>query len=177
MSALLLLTSGDFQVQKGQKGDIMCHGIPGFSLILFYSTHCVHCQNLTPIFKKLPGTITGCQFGMINVSTNGACIAMSKNTIAPIKFVPYLVLYVNGKPYMIYQGPHDINEIKRFVFEVGNSFDKRQKFSSNPKDKEVNKGSVNKQHESGCTEGIPIYGDNSDQVCYLENQEAYPTTR
>ena len=95
MSGLLFLTSDDFIISKGSKGTILCTSIPGFSLILFYSTQCPHCQNFIPIFKKLPGTIGGCQFGMINVSTNKNCIRLSKDTIAPITYVPYVVLYIN----------------------------------------------------------------------------------
>jgi thioredoxin-like negative regulator of GroEL len=128
MSGLLFLTSDDFLVEKSNKGDILCTNIPGFSLILFYSTQCVHCQSLIPIFKKLPGTIGGCQFGMINVTSNKECVRMSKDTIAPITYVPYIVLYIQGKPFMRYGGPHDGSEIKRFVLEVSNKVQNKQKF-------------------------------------------------
>ena len=74
MSGLLFLTADDFQLVKGVKGNIMCTGIQGFSLILFYSVQCEHCQSLIPIFKTLPGTVGGCQFGMINVSNNKQCV-------------------------------------------------------------------------------------------------------
>ena len=77
MSGLLFLTSQDFQIQKGVKGPILCTNIQGFSLILFYSTQCTHCQTLIPIFKILHGAIGGCQFGMINVSHNKQCVLMS----------------------------------------------------------------------------------------------------
>ena len=129
MSGLLFLSSDDFSVDKGNKGNILCHSIQGFSLILFYSTQCVHCQNLIPLFKKLPGTIGGCQFGMINVSSNKQCVQMSKDTIAPISYVPYIVLYIQGKPFMRYSGPHDGSEIKRFVLEVANKVQSKQKFN------------------------------------------------
>ena len=43
--------------------------------------------------KQLPGTVTGCQFGMINVSKNKKTIRMSKNTITPLTYVPYIILY------------------------------------------------------------------------------------
>ena len=125
MSGLLFLTSNDFNIQKGTKGNIMCHRIRGFSLILFYSTSCSHCQTLIPKFKQLPGTIGGCQFGMINVSKNKQCVNMSRSTIAPIKYVPYIVLYINGKPFMVYKGPYVVNEMKRFVLEVAKSVQKK----------------------------------------------------
>ena len=133
MSGLLFLTSEDFQLSKGTKGNIMCNHIPGFSLILFYSTQCEHCQSLIPIYKTLPGSIGGCQFGMINVSHNKTCIMMSRESIAPINVVPYIILYINGKPYMRYQGPHDIQEISRFIVEVSNTIKNKQTFTKDDK--------------------------------------------
>ena len=111
MSGLLFLTTEDFNTQNGVKGSIMCTNIQGFSLVLFYSTECQHCQSLIPIFKRLPGSVGGCQFGMINVSLNKQCVMMSRNTIAPIKVVPYIVLYINGKPHMRYNGPYVAEEV------------------------------------------------------------------
>ena len=165
MSGLLFLTSEDFTISKGIKGDILSHGIPGFSLILFYSTQCDHCQSIIPIFKKLPGTIGGCQFGMINVSTNKKCVQMSHGTIAPIKFVPYIILYVSGKPFMRYNGPYDMNEITRFVVEVSKKLQEKQKFTSE---------NIKEDLTSDIPEysiGKPLCG--SDNVCYLEFDDAY----
>jgi hypothetical protein len=165
MSGLLFLSSDDFHIQKGVKGNVMCHGIQGFSLILFYSTHCVHCQTLIPIFKSLPGTIGGCQFGMINVSTNKKCVDMCRDTIAPIKYVPYIVLYINGKPFMVYKGPSDANEIRKFIVEVANNVQKKQQFS-----KEVVKNDPKKAIPEYCI-GVPLKGD--ENICYLDFCEAY----
>jgi thiol-disulfide isomerase/thioredoxin len=166
MSGLLFLSSDDFNVQRGTKGNIMCHQIPGFALILFYSTYCVHCQGLIPIFKNLPGTIGGCHFGMVNVSTYKDCVEMSKNTIAPITYVPYIVLYINGKPFMSYKGPYDENEIKKFVIDVANNVQKKQQFSD---------PSINQPKKSAIPEysiGKPVCGN---KVCYLEFMNAYPS--
>ena len=65
MSGLLFLAKEDFKQTAGNKGTLMCTEIGGFSLILFYSTACGYCQTMIPIFKHLPGSISGCQFGMI----------------------------------------------------------------------------------------------------------------
>ena len=171
MSGLLFLTSDDFLVEKSNKGALLCNNIQGFSLILFYSTQCVHCQTLIPIFKKLPGTIGGCQFGMINVSSNKECVRMSKDTIAPITYVPYIVLYIQGKPFMRYGGPHDGSEIKRFVLEVSNKVQNKQKFTSeNIKEPEKGKPGIPQY-----TIGHPLCG--SDDVCYLKMDEAYIPNR
>lgn len=166
MSGLLFLSSQDFTLTKGTKGNIMCHNIPGFSLILFYSTHCEYCQNLIPIFKRLPGTIGGCQFGMINVSQNKACVRMSRNSIAPLSYVPYILLYINGKPFMVYKGRPDGNDIRRFVMDVANNIQKKQSFSA-----EVNIRKEGRNVPEYCI-GQPLYGFEKN-VCYLSSTEAY----
>ena len=169
MNSLLFLTSEDFQIHKGAKGNIMCHSIPGFSLILFYSTQCEHCKTLIPIFKQqLPGTVGGCQFGIINVSHNKQCVLMSRQTIAPIKVVPYIILYVNNKPWIRYRGPHDAGEIARFIVEVSQSIQNKKK---NPKTQKK----IVKDPNGGIpayTIGKPLYG-NEEDVCYLEFNNAY----
>ena len=168
MSGLLFLTSADFQLYRGVKGSLMGHTIPGFSLVLFYSTQCQHCKTLIPVFKRLPGTVGGCQFGMINVSHNKQCIIMSRRTIAPIEVVPYIILYVNGKPYMRYKGPHDPREIARFIVEVSQSIQSNKKIPKESK-------KVRRDPKGGIpayTIGKPLYGT-EDDVCYLEFHTAY----
>lgn len=182
MSGLLFLTSEDFSVQRGSKGNILCHQIPGFSLILFYSTHCEHCHDLIPMFKKMPGTIGGCQFGMVNVGTNRTCVEQSQKTIAPITYVPYIVLYINGKPFMVYKGPYNEEEIRRFILDVANNVQKKQQFSqgqNRPKPRQ-NVGQQSGNIASNTpqqpaipeyTVGIPVCDGN---VCYLDFVQAYP---
>lgn len=165
MSGLLFLTTEDFDTARGKKGDLLVTRIPGYSLILFYSTQCEHCQNLIPIFKRLPGSIGGCQFGMLNVSLNKACVRMSRDTIAPITYVPYIVLYVNGRPFMRYQGPHESGEILRFVLEVSQKLANKQAFSD--KVKKDPRGGI-----PAYTIGHPLCGPD-DKVCYLEFDDAY----
>jgi thioredoxin-like negative regulator of GroEL len=167
MSGLLFLQSADFAVQNGLKGDILCNSIRGISLILFYSTKCEHCQTLIPIFKRLPGTIGGCQFGMINVTMERDVVRMSSQTIAPIKYVPLVILFVNGKPFIRYDGPHDENEIRKFLVEVTSKLQTKDKFSSD----RVKEGKTDKEIPA-YTVGHPLYGQ--DNVSYLEFEEAYP---
>lgn len=169
MSGLLFLTSDDFQLLRGSKGNIMGTTIPGFSLILFYSTQCSHCQKFIPVFKKLPGAVSGCQFGMINVSHNKKCIMMSRKTVAPIQVVPYIILYINGKPYMRYKGPQDPKEIARFIIEVS------RRVNQAPKRNPTFDNKVRKDSKGGIpayTIGKPLCGPDDD-VCYLEFNNAY----
>jgi hypothetical protein len=167
MSGLLFLQTDDFSIQHGTKGDILCNGIRGISLILFYSTKCEYCHNLIPVFKRLPGTIGGCQFGMINISMEHRIVEMSKHTIAPIKYVPLIILFVHGKPFIRYDGPHDIQEIQKFLIEVTTKLQTKDKFTSDKV-----KESKNGKEIPAYTVGHPLCGQ--DEVCYLEFDEAYP---
>lgn len=93
---------------------------------------------------------------------------LSRKTIAPIKEVPYIVLYVNGKPYMRYKGPQDAAEIGRFIVEVSKNVQNNQSFSKDDKRiiKEDTKGIP------AYTIGIPLCGPD-DKVCYLKFNNAY----
>jgi hypothetical protein len=164
MNALHFLTINDFNIQDGAKGPIMCHNMKGLSLILFYSVKCVHCQTLIPIFKTLPATLGICHFGMVNISNNFECIRMSQETIDPIKVVPYILLYVNGKPYIRYNGSHDRNEIINFVVEVSKKIQNRQQFVSD----KIKVSGPNRIPEYSI--GVPLRGDD-DNVCYLRVNE------
>ena len=168
MSSLLFLSDEDFFIGKGTKGPIMCTNIPGYSLILFYSTKCPHCKKLDPIFRSLPGTIQGCQFGMMNVNSNTRIVQLSKNTISPITFVPSLILHVNGRPFMRYQGPHDLDNIRRFIVEVAQKLQNKQKFSEQYV-KEDPRGRI-----PDFTIGYPKM---EDDITYLEFNEAYQANR
>jgi hypothetical protein len=172
MSALLFLSSDDFHIVTGAKADAMCHSIPGLSLILFYSTQCVHCKELIPIFKKLPGTIGGCQFGMINVSLNKPCVRMSKDTTSEIKYVPYILLYVNGRPRTSYRGPHGQQEISQFVFEMSKQLNK-QKFTKAPQKQQAQHPSIKEDPNGGVSSygACPLKG--FSDICYLEFDDAY----
>ena len=167
MSGLLFLTSKDFSLGRVPEGHVMCVPIQGFSLMLFYSEKCPHCRDLIPIFKKLPGTVGGCQFGMINVNANKPCIEMSKKTIAPVQYVPYIVMYSDGKPCMTYKGPHDAAVISRFVVEVAKGIKTvKNQTSSGALIKKDDKNKI-----PAYTIGHPLCGD--DGVCYLEFDDAY----
>lgn len=166
MSGLLFLTDEDFYIGKGTKGPILCTNIPGYSLILFYSSKCPHCKALDPIFRSLPGSIQGCQFGMLNVNNNSRCVQLSKNTISPITYVPTILLYINSRPFMLYKGPNTREHILQFIVEVAQKMQNKHKFSSENV-KEDPRGKIPE-----FTIGHPLYGD--EDRTYLEFQEAYP---
>jgi thioredoxin-like negative regulator of GroEL len=122
MVALLFLDNGDFEIKPQQEGDALHTKLTGFSLILFYSTQCTHCKTLVPVFKQLPTAIGGCQFAMMNVSNNKETVLSSQKTITPIKYVPLVMLYIDGKPVSQHSGAHTIEAISEFVIEATKKF-------------------------------------------------------
>lgn len=175
MSGLLFLSAEDFELKNVQNADqsanvVMTHAIPGFSLILFYSTHCEYCKNIIPMFKTLCNVIGGCSFGMVNVNNNKRCVEMSKNTSTCIKYVPYILLYINGMPYMEYKDDCSVEAIKDFIIKISNDFRSKQSFTDDKKNKNTKPHS--KEIPKYCT-GHPIKGSLKEQVCYLDWGEAY----
>lgn len=155
MSSLLFLSTDDFNVEKTEQGDVLYHDIRGFSLILYYSTQCQYCQRVIPIFKRLPELVNGCQFGMVNVSMNKMLINLSKTSNTPIRYVPLIILYINGRPYMRYEGKQEENEIRKFILDMSNTI-QASGFSQVLKEKQI----------PAYTIGQPLCGEGD--VCYLE---------
>ena len=172
MSGLLFCTSEDFQIKKGSKGEILCHEIPGFSLILFYSTSCKFCIDLIPIFKCLPGSIGGCQFGMVNISKNKKIVSMSRETLTKIDYVPLILLYVNGCPYMRYDGPHAHEPIRNFVLDIAKMIKNKQFSTTTSKTKTKDEIKSVKNSLPAYSLGKPVSGQKKN-VCYLEFDKAY----
>ena len=80
-----------------------------------------------------------------------------------------MILHVNGEPFMRYDGPHDMEEIKRFVIEIAKKMSKNKKPQSNvAKSKAANSVAI-----PGYTIGKPKNSGKRDSVCYLGFDSAY----
>lgn len=131
MSGILFLGSDDFCVRAGEKGNMLClTGWKGLTLVMFYSKECKFCDKLINKFKQLPTIVNGCKFAMCCINRNFDIVEKSKNTIASIEYVPDVILYVDGAPYIRYDGQHEVEDIKSFIFTV---YERLQKtcFSNN----------------------------------------------
>ena len=178
MSGLLFLKSDDFFIGNGNNGEVLCTNIPSYSLILFYSPKCEHCSDMLPIFKReLPGSINGCQFGIINVTSPiwHGVISMSKGTISPIEYVPTIFLYVNGRPVMKYNGPRKAETIISFVIEFAKRNNiSQQRHNNNNQQNRLNNRQVDNNKNNGksipnYSLGTPFCG--KDGVCYLTEED------
>lgn len=166
MNSLIFLSDEDFSIQQGKKGTILCNNLSGVSLVLFFSKQCPHCGDIFPIFKQLSQNINGCQFSLLNISTYFKVAMMSRDTISPITHVPFIVLYVNGRPFMKYNGPKTYNEISNFITEVLSRIQSKKNFTN-----------VKIEHEEDIPEfsvGIPFNMVCEGEQCYLTFGEAYP---
>lgn len=131
MSGILFLNHGDFEIRKGDKGDMMTlkYDRTGLTLVLFYSKELPTCAHLMTRFKQLPSLINGCNFAMVNMNKNMELVQMSRNTIAPITYVPDLTLFVNGCPFIRYDGEQEIDAIRKFLEDI---YEKIQKLQFSP---------------------------------------------
>jgi len=190
MSGILFLGNDDFQVRQGDQGLLLSlnSDFRGLVLVLFYSKECPYCDNLINKFKQLPNVVNGCLFAMVNVNRNMLVVEKSKDTIAPITYVPDVILYINGIPYMRYDGAHELDSIKEFLLNVyqkiqkpifvdnGNATQKLNATQSSSPQQQP------QQHNNkpaptpipAYTIGRPTCGDwKKDGVCYLNFQKAY----
>lgn len=192
MSGILYLNADDFIIKKGEKGSILClnYDVQGLSLVLFYSNDCPHCTKLLSRYKQLPLSINGCQFTMININKpdNRRIVQLSNNTIVPITYVPDIILYVDGFPYIRYDGNHEIQHIKNFILDIYQQLQKTEFLETNKSTQQqqssqhanIQKQNKSQNKENNKKEIIPAYtigkpkcSGERDDVCYLSFNKAY----
>jgi thioredoxin-like negative regulator of GroEL len=115
------LDNSHFEVN--QRGELSCK-IKGYVLMLFYSTKCEHCGDMINKFKELNDTVNGCSFAQVNLDTNKELIKKVNASNIKLTFVPFVVLFANGTPYMIYSGPVSTSSLRRFILEVTDAYAK-----------------------------------------------------
>jgi hypothetical protein len=128
-SSIQFLNDSNFSVDSGGTLHV---SISGFSLILFYSTQCPHCKEMMEAVKRMPNIINGCSFGVINLDQNKGVIQKCAKSQLQLKYVPFLVFFASGVPYMVYNGPTVESEIKRFIVQVSDAYVKEFQNSGVP---------------------------------------------
>lgn len=170
MNSLIFLSEQDFSIQQGKKGRILCNNLPGVSLVLFFSKQCPHCTDVFPVFAALPHGIPGCQFSVLNISMFPVVAQKAQQTIAPITHVPFIILYVNGRPFVRYNGPKTYEDISNFVNEVLSRIQSKRNFSSSSSSSKL---SVEDNDIPEYASGIPFNMVCEGETCYLTFGEAY----
>jgi thiol-disulfide isomerase/thioredoxin len=115
MNTLKFLSDRDFKIQQGKKGNNLCVNIDGLCIVLFSSQNCPHCKDFFPQYKTLSSNFPMITFGVINIQNFKNVVFASQNTSSPITHVPYILLYFNKKPIIIYTGDFTFQAIGEFL--------------------------------------------------------------
>lgn len=162
---LVFIQNSNFKVDEMKEGKVLTHNIQGLTFVLFYSNSCPHCKQVIQIFQELPRRIKGMKFGFVNVSQEPGIVVKSNKSIMPIEYVPYLMFYTDGVPYVQYTGEYNMNKIIDFLNNVNKTIKNTKKSENFGTKKKV-------QLSHPCTLGIPICSLNK-KMCYLDFSEAY----
>lgn len=159
------LKNNDFFVDTGKKGKVLCcTQNKGVMFVFFYlgDGQCQNCETMKPDFMSLVNEMPQIQYAMVDIGKNMEIASKSKQTVAPITYVPYLIVYVNGRPFLRYDGGKSKQEMKNFLKELLANIPKEviQQSSAAKFDSEV------PVYPSG---GIPynVVCDKNSGVCYL----------
>jgi len=174
MSSIITLSTDDFAVQSGKKGNLLCIlEMPGLVFALFHHPTCDKCPAVKRIFReiatrsKVSGSV---QFASIEVTQSLA--EKSKQTILPITYVPLLILYVGGRPFMKYNGAKDGREIEEFLLSVSSKLNVKTNFGKGSKKQLEDPGeipSVERNPDGSLPFNLYCEGAN----CYLTFDEMY----
>jgi len=171
MNNLYHLTGEDFFLEQGSDGrKLLCIDAKGLVLVCFHvnSDRCAHCEDAIPEFKRLPQRIGNCKFALANLSANPDLIKMSKLSKAPIEYVPFIILYVNGRPFLKYNGERTTQDMAEFVQEVVQKLQTKQQF--------IEQKNIKIESDiPAYSVGLPynVVCDEEKGVCYLSYESAY----
>lgn len=81
--------------------------------VLFYQESCHLCEPYFKLFQSIE--CADCEFAVFNVSRYAEYAKLSLGTKTPLQYTPYIVVYINGRPYTSYNGPPDEDELKKLI--------------------------------------------------------------
>lgn len=171
MNNLHHITNNEFYLADGKQGKVLCTTIKGMALVLFHANpdRCPHCEECIPEFKALPRKIGNCTFALCNLNSYPVVAKMSAQTILPIDSVPFIILYIGGRPIYKYNGERTMEEMAEFVVSVSQQLQKKQPFT------DTKNAKIQTAEIPGYTIGMPynIECDKDKGVCFLTFDEAF----
>ncbi|UUT40443.1 thioredoxin 2 [carnivorous sponge associated iridovirus] len=114
----MFLTPNDFAIQNGE---LVRHNDQGYSFVFFFTNDCTWCDDVKPAFNYLSKMIRGVNFAYMDVAQNNWRLRdMSFRTRTPIKYVPLLLLFANGRQIGQFSQDEDnpknnIAKMQRFI--------------------------------------------------------------
>ena len=106
------LSDANFSAPGGRSLRI---NLGGLVFVMFMSSNCPHCRTMQPIFQNLSKSELRVKFALANVGQFKRIAGLSQSTNTPIKFVPMMILYSNGRPHARYKGKQDPQSILSFL--------------------------------------------------------------
>lgn len=178
---LIELHADSFRKLKGTKGYVL--GIPNannLTLVMFYSTQCEYCDQAMPELARLSRHLREnnlpIQVAVCDVGKNRAVIKEAADTVDPIKYVPYSVIYLKDRPYVRYNGNKVAEEMFKYLIEVMRRIDTRQQFVRT----DVRTGQQEEEEKDEAPQtsgmGVPYNMVTEQSVCYLTSEEAMGMT-
>lgn len=172
-SGIIELNAESFRKIKGNRGYVL--GIPNaqnLTLVMFYSLQCAYCDQAMPELDKLSKFLLEnnipVNIAICDIMKHKTVIQESADTVDPIKFVPYMPIYLGEKPYLRYNGKKTAEEMLNYLIEVLKRVDTRQKFvQSRPQEQE--------EEQQVGSEGIPYNVVCEGDVCYVTQDEIFGT--
>jgi thiol-disulfide isomerase/thioredoxin len=162
---IIFLGSQNFGIGQGTKGKLLFNDVPGISIVLFYSTNCEVCHTVIPIFRELPKYVDKCKFAVINVDKNKEVIAKSAETTMALKYVPQIIIFHNGKPFVKYTGEKKLEPMVSFFRDTISRVEQSFNFSKQSEKK--------KETNNDDSFGMPynVVCDSDSDMCYLTDEE------
>lgn len=92
--------------------------LPGITFVMFKTDTCDHCNQLLPIFQQLARQDMRITWAVVDVSRYRNIVTMSKMSSTPIRAVPMMILYVDGRPHANYKGKRHPQAIMGFLDKI-----------------------------------------------------------
>ena len=118
--SILHLTNNDFYVDNGKKGKVMCTTQKDILFAFFHlnDNECSNCTTMIPEFVNVAKRLPQIKYALVNLSKYPEIFKKTVDTIAPIKYVPYLIIFVNNRPFLRYDGGKSASEMYEFIKEL-----------------------------------------------------------
>lgn len=165
------LTPNDFYINEELT---LGNKLPGYSFIFFMTLDCPYCDDVKPAFDHLAKIIQGCSFFYMDVSQkNQEIVIKARQSRTPIDYVPYLMLFYNGKQIKQYIPDEDRpqNNVEKMTnFLIQHASTPPQSPLTDP---------LRGGEARPTTDNIPPYSIGipgnlaSKKVCYLSYPNAY----
>jgi thioredoxin-like negative regulator of GroEL len=128
MAQIQQLTTSDYTILEHQDQNktrnLVISTIKEPAVVLYYSTTCPHCRIFMPIFEQIATNVPRVKFCVLNAEKYKNVAIDSLTTTTPIKSVPHIIAYNNGKSAYVYTGPKKYNDFLDFLAKWTETLDK-----------------------------------------------------